>query len=144
MLPIFDADNHYYEALDCCTRHIEPRLRARAVRYEQRDGKHLIFVGERLYTYGAVYVDHCGTPGSLVRFLRSLKAGVEGMHSEGDQALPPEYRERDRRLALMDAQGVEAALLLPSLGVTLEHFMKDDAAQTCANLRAFNRWLDED
>ena len=53
-LPIFDADNHYYEALDCCTRHIEPRYRAKAVRYEQREGAHLIFVGERLYTYGAV------------------------------------------------------------------------------------------
>ena len=66
------------------------------------------------------------------------------MHSEGDQPMRPEYRDRDRRLALMDAQGVEAALLLPSLGVTLEHFMKEDVEQTCANLRAFNRWLDED
>jgi predicted TIM-barrel fold metal-dependent hydrolase len=144
VFPIFDADNHYYEALDCCTRHIEPRLRAKAVRYVKRDGQDLIYVGERLYTYGAVYVDHCGSPGSLVKFLRSLKSGVEGMHSEGDQPLPPEYRDRDRRLALMDAQGVEAALLLPSLGVTLEHFMKDDVEQTTANLRAFNRWLEED
>jgi predicted TIM-barrel fold metal-dependent hydrolase len=143
-LPIFDADNHYYEALDCCTRHIEPRLRAKAVRYGQHAGHAAIFVGERLYTYGAVYVDHCGTPGSLIRFLRSLKSSVEGMHSEGDQPMPPEYQDRDRRLALMDAQGVEATLMLPSLGVTLEHFMKDDVEQTCANLRAFNRWLDDD
>jgi predicted TIM-barrel fold metal-dependent hydrolase len=143
-IPIFDADNHYYEALDCCTRHIEPGQRDRAVRYVKRDDQHLIYVGERLYTYGAVYVDHCGTPGSLIKFLRSLKSGVAGLHSEGDQPMPPEFRDRDRRLALMDAQGVEAALLLPSLGVTLEHFMKDDVAQTDANLSAFNRWLDED
>jgi predicted TIM-barrel fold metal-dependent hydrolase len=143
-LPIFDADNHYYETRDCCTRHIDPLGRAKAVRYELRDGRYLIFAGERLYTYGAVYVDHCGTPGSLVRFLRSLKSGVEGMHSEGDQPMQPEYQVRDRRLALMDRQGVEAALLLPSLGVTIEHFMKHDVEQTCANLRAFNRWLDED
>jgi len=141
---IFDADNHYYEALDCCTRHIEPRMRAKAVRYELGGERPLIYVGERLYTYGAVHVDHCGTPGSLIRFLRSLKSGVEGMRSEGDQPMQPEFRDRDRRLALMDAQGVEAALMLPSLGVTIEHFMKDDAAQTCANLQAFNRWLDED
>jgi len=39
---------------------------------------------------------------------------------------------------------VEAALLLPTLGVTIEHFMKEDAEQTTANLSAFNRWLDDD
>jgi predicted TIM-barrel fold metal-dependent hydrolase len=143
-LPIFDADNHYYEALDCCTRYIEPRFRAKAVRYAERDGQQLIFVGDRLYTYGAIHVDHCGTPGSLIRFLRSLKSGVEGMHSDGDQPIAPEYRNRERRIECMDAQGVEAALLLPSLGVTLEHFMKEDVEQTCANLSAFNRWLDDD
>ena len=66
------------------------------------------------------------------------------MHSEGDQPMQPEYRDRDRRLALMDAQGVEAALLLPTLGVTIEHFMKEDVEQTTANLGAFNRWLDDD
>ena len=24
--PVFDADNHYYEALDAFTRHLDPRL----------------------------------------------------------------------------------------------------------------------
>ena len=74
--PIFDADNHYYEALDCCTRHIDPRLREKAVHFVKRDDQDLIFVGERLYTYGAVHVDHCHSPGSLIKFLHSLKSGV--------------------------------------------------------------------
>ena len=28
--PVFDADNHYYEALDAFTRHLDPRLAAGA------------------------------------------------------------------------------------------------------------------
>ena len=43
----------------------------------------------------------------------------------------------------MDRQGVEQAILLPSLGVCVEHFM-ETPDQTFANLRAFNRWLDDD
>ena len=35
----FDADNHYYEALDAFTRHIEPRFRKRAVQWAEIDGK---------------------------------------------------------------------------------------------------------
>jgi predicted TIM-barrel fold metal-dependent hydrolase len=35
-------------------------------------------------------------------------------------------------------------LLFPTLAVCVEHFMKQDVEQTYANVRAFNRWLDED
>jgi predicted TIM-barrel fold metal-dependent hydrolase len=42
----------------------------------------------------------------------------------------------------MDAQGLESAWLFPTLAVCVEHFMKHDAPQLYANLRAFNEWLD--
>jgi predicted TIM-barrel fold metal-dependent hydrolase len=143
--PIFDADNHYYEALDCCTRHIEPRYRGKAVRFDQHEGRDAIFVGDKLYTYGAVHVDHCPTPGTLVQMMRSWKSGgFDGNQSEMDQPIQPEYRDRDKRLALLDQQGIEACIMLPTLGVTLEHFMKDDPEQTYANLSAFNKWLEDD
>ena len=29
--PVFDADNHYYEALDAFTRHLDPKLGSRIV-----------------------------------------------------------------------------------------------------------------
>jgi predicted TIM-barrel fold metal-dependent hydrolase len=58
--------------------------------------------------------------------------------------MQPEYTDRDARLALMDQQGVEAILLFPTLGVCVEHFMKDDPDQLYANFHAFNLWLDDD
>src|SRR5258708_20169940 len=44
----------------------------------------------------------------------------------------------------MAAQGVEAAIMLPTLGVAVEYDMRDDVDLTYASLRAFNRWLEED
>jgi hypothetical protein len=35
----FDADNHYYEALDAFTRHLDPRLAPRAVQWAEIDGR---------------------------------------------------------------------------------------------------------
>jgi hypothetical protein len=41
----FDCDNHYYEALDAFTRHIEPAFRKRAMQWAQIDGKTRLLVG---------------------------------------------------------------------------------------------------
>jgi predicted TIM-barrel fold metal-dependent hydrolase len=57
--------------------------------------------------------------------------------------MQPEYQGRDARLALMDRQGLESILIFPTIAVTVEHFMRDDAEQMYGNLRAFNTWLDE-
>ncbi len=138
-----DADNHYYEPRDFCTRHIEPRFRDRAVRVDDDDR---VWVGDRPFTFLANWsYDQCTKPGALREMLRANKydeyADGERSHVEDIQ---PAYRERDARVAVMDAQGLDAALLFPTVGVCLEHFMKDDPEQLYANLRAFNAWLAED
>ena len=56
----------------------------------------------------------------------------------------PGYQDRDARLALMDEQGIEAAILLPTLGVVVEQSMIHDPELTFASLRSFNRWLEDD
>ena len=35
--------------------------------------------------------------------------------------MQPEFQDREARLRLMDRQGIESAILLPSLGVCVEH-----------------------
>ena len=77
--------------------------------------------------------------------MRLIKSGdtlVDRDQLEMDMA--PEFTDRSARLRLLDEQGIEAAIMLPSLGVGLEHFMMHNPGQLDANLRAFNRWLDED
>ncbi len=144
---IFDGDNHYYEPRDAFTRHIEPKYRDRAVRVVQENGTEKIWIGDRPFTFlddMELNFETTLRPGSLREFLRTLT------HEQPEDADPvqvpvdPAFVNRDARLALMDKQGIESVFLYPTLGVCVEHFMKDDPEQTYANLRAFNRWLDED
>ena len=44
----------------------------------------------------------------------------------------------------MDEQGLDAALLFPTLGCGVEEALRDDIPATMASLSAFNRWLEED
>ncbi|GMU79489.1 MAG: amidohydrolase [Acidimicrobiia bacterium] len=141
--PLFDADNHYYEARDAFTRHLEPRYRDRAIelRLDHETGReHLVIAGEPFTFLPRPPFETAPVPGALAQMMRG--GGDNGERPY--QPMAPAFVDRDARLAAMDDQGIEAAVLLPSIGVTVEHQMRHDPVTTYANLRAFNRWLDED
>jgi len=141
---LFDADNHYYETRDCFTRHLPAKLRAKGVHIEAgADGRERLFVGERPFTFLEHWsFDQVNKAGALRDLLKQKQYTDEGEALRENVRL--EYQNRDARLALMDAQGLECAFLFPTLAVCVEHFMKDDVPQLYANLHAFNEWLDED
>jgi predicted TIM-barrel fold metal-dependent hydrolase len=109
-----------------------------------REEGHGITVGARPFTFLRHNYDRVNRPGALREMLRTLKSTDVKEAGSAEQDVQPEYVNRDARLTRMDAQGVEAAMLFPTLAVCVEHFMKDDPDQLYANLEAFNRWLDED
>jgi predicted TIM-barrel fold metal-dependent hydrolase len=139
-----DGDSHYYETRDAFTRHLEPRLRDRAIRVvRDADGQERIWIGERLFTFLPEFsYDRMPRPGSLRAMLK--------LHQTPDysaqvlEEMQPEYVERSARLSWMDRHGVRAALLFPTLGVCMEHFIKDDPDQLYGCFHAFNRWLLEE
>jgi len=141
---LVDADNHYYEPRDAFTRHMEERNRHLAVHVVEEGRKDKIFIGDRPFTFLAPYYRTVAAPGSLREMLRTMSASGSIAETARDHPIQPEYVDRAARLAVMDEQGVESCVMLPSLGVCVEHAMKDDVEQTYANLRAFNRWLEED
>jgi predicted TIM-barrel fold metal-dependent hydrolase len=145
-----DADNHYYEPRDCYTRHIEAKFSDRAIVVVPGDGgRDEILVGDRPFTFLRHHsFDTASRPGALRELLQHLKSGGAG---PGDRPSPnvveplrPEYVSRAARLACMDEQGVETCLMFPTLGVCVEHFMGTDVDQMYANVRAFNRWVEDD
>lgn len=144
---LFDADNHYYEPHDCFTRYLAPQHRDKRIELrEVEPGQRRLFIGERPFTFlaGEGFAgEKVAKAGALRELLRSMKTGVsdEGATQE---AMRPAYQDREARLALMDAQGVESIFLFPTLGVCVEHFMKDDVELMYENVHAFNRWLNED
>jgi predicted TIM-barrel fold metal-dependent hydrolase len=143
---VIDADNHYYEPRDAFTRYIDPKHRDLAIHVVTDDqGEEQILVGDKPYTFTSPsYFSRAGKPGSLRERMRLIKAGgVIQDAASLEIPLPPEFTNRDARLAVMDDQDIEASIMLPTLGVCVEHFMRDDPVQMYANLTAFNRWLDE-
>jgi predicted TIM-barrel fold metal-dependent hydrolase len=142
-LPI-DADNHYYEPPDAFTRHIASDDIHLAVRTESKDGKEVGYVGSRPYTFfDEMFWERVGKPGGLRERLRMMSRGGDGPDASLVE-LQAEFLDRDARLDLMDEQGLDACIMLPTLGVCVEHFMDGNPEATYKNFRAFNRWLEED
>lgn len=142
---LYDADNHYYEPPDCFTRHLpRDRLDAGVRLVGEGEGAH-VMVGDRPFTFLAEpFRETAVKPGALREMLRSMKSGGPVQEHAHVEPVQPAYVDRDARLRLMDEQGVEAALLLPTFGVCVEHFMVDDPQACHDNLHAFNEWLDDD
>lgn len=147
---IYDADQHYYEPDDCFTRHIEARFAKRPVWVDRSDPQTpgRMYVGdERCHFFSVGTGDNVGPPGAMKEFLRGLS------EAGGNPSLRPinalavrEYVDRKARLALMDAQDVEACLMLPTTGVGVEPQLREPRHREALypSLRAFNRWLEED
>jgi predicted TIM-barrel fold metal-dependent hydrolase len=78
--------------------------------------------------------------------LKSIESGETRGASRYGELIPldPAYRDRDARLVTMDKQGVERAFMFPTLGVTVEGLINDDANMLYDCFHAFNRWLDDD
>jgi predicted TIM-barrel fold metal-dependent hydrolase len=145
---LVDADMHYYEPDDCFTRHLERKYADRAVRVRKGDdGLGRVYFGDRRVRYISITpADFTSPPGALAKFM----AGLEARPVMEDDAIAPSktHREwvddRNARLAQMDRQNVEAAIMLPTLAVSVEYELRSDPEAGFAAIRAFNRWVEED
>ena len=144
---LFDADNHYYEAIDAFTRHIEPGMAKRCMQWVDIDGKRRLLVGGRLNRFiPNPTFDPLARPGSLDQYFRGQNAeGKDVKEAFGVlEPIRPEYRDRDVRLRVMDEQGLGGAVLFPTLAVGMEVALQHDPEAAVAAFRAFNRWLEDD
>lgn len=141
-----DADNHYYETVDACTRHLDREFQERGVQAVQQGSHTLLLAGGRRFrfipnpTFDPIIVAGCMDQ----MFRGQVPEGVDPRSLMKVEPLRPEYRDRDARLAVMDEQGLEAVLMFPTLACGIEQALRDDIPATMATLRAFNRWLDDD
>lgn len=149
---LFDADNHYYEAEDAFTRYGDDEVKSFVRWMTEGKRRHIVF-GKALQTMVPnPTFNPIAKPGVYHSRLRELA-------QHGDRRnIPPEdkarygeleplsaaYRERGARLEVMDEQGVERAVLLPTLAVGIEGLNPDNPRMTYKLFHAFNRWLEDD
>lgn len=145
----FDADHHYYEAEDAFTRHIDPAMAKRCMQWATVDGKRRLLVAGKVNKFiPNPTFDPIAKPGSLEDYFRGRNEGGIDMKTMFGELEPlsahPAYRERDARVRQLDEQGLDGALLFPTLGVGMQEALKRDLKALHAAFAAFNTWLDED
>jgi predicted TIM-barrel fold metal-dependent hydrolase len=142
----FDCDNHYYEALDAFTRHLSLKDGPRCVQWAEIDGRKYQVVGGRVSRVVTnPTFDPIAPAGAMHDYFRGnpdKKHPLEFLSVR--EAIRPEYRDRDARLATMDRQGVSKIWLFPTLGMLYEELLKHDPEGVGIMFTAFNRWLLED
>ena len=144
--PAFDADNHYYEALDAFTRHVPKQMQGRCVQWAEIDGrKHHLVGGKLAKAVANPTWNPIVKPGAIADFLRGNPDNKDmGKLMADREPLPAYYMDHDARIAKLDEQGLEAMWLFPTLGVLYEELLKHDTEAVVTLFRAFNRWLEED
>ena len=157
----FDCDNHYYEARDAFTRHLDPAFKKRGVQWAVVNGKDRLLAGGRLWRFIPNPTwDPIARPGCLDDYFRG-KRPKTSFESDDPQEVAnrqireafgeldrladrPEYQNRDARLRTLDAQGLAGCFLFPTQGAGLEEPLSHDTPALVATVHAFNEWIDED
>src|SRR5262245_61268911 len=143
--PVFDADNHLYETKDALTKFLPDRYKG-AIDYVEVRGRTKIVVRGRISEYiPNPTFDVVARPGAMEDYFRI--GNPEGKNrreifGEPMRAIAA-FREPTARLELMDEQGLDRALMFPTLASVLEERMKEDPEMMHAVIHAFNEWIHE-
>jgi predicted TIM-barrel fold metal-dependent hydrolase len=130
--PVVDADGHVCEPPDLWTKNLPPHLRERGIRlhWNADTGFDEARVEDRLLTdRGLVGLGNAGT---------SFENLGQGIHYED---ISPAGFDPRERLKVLDAEGIDIAVLYPGLGLSLGAIR--DAELAVASCRVYNDWMAE-
>ena len=143
---IFDGDNHYYEAEDAFTRHVDPCMHKRCMQWAEIGGRRRLLVGGRINRFiPNPRFDPVARPGCLDAYYQGKnEKGLSIREAFGElEPIHPEYRDREQRAAVMARQKMQGAFFFPTLGVGMEEALIDDPEAATIAFQGFNRWLEE-
>jgi predicted TIM-barrel fold metal-dependent hydrolase len=144
-IPVFDADNHLYETRESLTKFLPDRYK-NAIDYVEQRGRTKIVVRGHISQYiPNPTFDVVARPGAQEEYFRH--GNPEGKSRREIFGEPiksvPAFREPSARLALMDEQGLDRALMFPTLASLIEERMRDDPEMTHAVIHSLNEWIYE-
>jgi predicted TIM-barrel fold metal-dependent hydrolase len=142
-VPIFDADQHMYEAADALTRYLPDEFKS-AVQFVQV-GRHtrIAILGKITEYIPNPTFDRVAAPGAHEPFYAGNNPEgytLRQMSGRGIDVLPA-FREPEARIETMDAQGVDQSMIYPTLANLVEHSAAEDPDLVIAVIHALNRWM---
>lgn len=149
--PVFDADNHMYEATEAFTKYL-PEEYAGVIKYVEVNGRTKIAIKNKISDYipnptfnkvappGAQELEFkLKNPDSMTAADKELQLAPPPKYIEA----PPAFFEPEARVMLMDEQGIDRAMMWPTLASLLEERLADDPHATHAVVHALNQWMHE-
>jgi uncharacterized protein len=132
---VVDADGHVLEPADTWLKYLEPAYRNRAIRIARDEQSYevLLIDGQPLKTLRG----QMGALGGIEMDATRLLTRGGMTYAEGS---PAGSYDPVERLRVMDAEGIDAVLLYPTIGICWEGHVTDGGLAT-AYTRAYNRWL---
>ena len=143
---VYDADNHLYEAEDALTRHL-PATHKDLFRFVELKGRKKLVVRNVLTEFiPNPTFEVIARPGAHMAFYASKNPKGKSLREmTGDPIrCVPAFRNPADRVHVLDAQGVHACLMFPTLASLVEERLRDDPYLTQVAVRAFNEWLFDD
>src|SRR5437899_2491353 len=136
---VIDADGHVLEPPDVWQRYVDPAYRGRAIQVRRGDdGRDVLEVDGR--PARLTTAEMLGGFGGMGKPMEELaQACLAGRYAE---SAPAAAVDPAARLALLDRDGIDAAILYPSLGLQWEAEVSGPA-YALAHCRAYNRWIEE-
>lgn len=135
--PVVDADGHVLEPGDMYQRYIDPQYRDRAVRIAVDDqGYENLIIDNKPYQNPSMR-GNLGAIGGIGMDREKLLTRGMVTYAEGS---PPGGYDPKARLKVMDDEGIDIAILYPTLGIFWEGSVQDPKLAT-AYTRAYNRWI---
>jgi predicted TIM-barrel fold metal-dependent hydrolase len=130
---VVDADGHILEPLDLWDKYIDPKFRDRAPRIvkDNESGKERLVIEEHTVGNPQIGIGRIGAVGAR----QGVVAADTMEYKEGK----PGGFDPHKRIPDMDADGIDAAFLYPSLGLFSGAI--HDPQLAAAVCRAYNRWL---
>jgi predicted TIM-barrel fold metal-dependent hydrolase len=144
-VPVFDADNHLYETKDSFTKYL-PKEYEDAVGYTEVNGRTKIVVRGIISEYiPNPTFEVVARPGAQEDYFR--KGNPEGLSRREIFGEPmrsiPAFRGPEARIELMDDQGIDRALMFPTLASLIEERMRDEPEMCHAVVHSLNQWIHE-
>jgi len=142
---MIDFDTHSYESEDCFTRFMpKDKLNSAIQPITLVSGERVLLANHRVVNALENHLDKAYVPGSLAEMLRQRSQGNATDAERFFEDIKPEYLDHDQRLAKMDSQQIERALMYPGGWALMAEAYLDGVDPLYDNLHSFNRWMNED
>src|SRR5580692_8245959 len=143
--PLFDADNHLYEPPEAMTKYL-PGQYEKAIQYVQVNGRTKIAVKGKISEYiPNPTFEVVAAPGAQEEYFKI--GNPEGKSRREIMGKPirslPAFMAPEPRLKLMNEQGIDRALMWPTLASLLEERLRGEPDAVHAVIHALNQWMHE-